>query len=369
MYGHDPQHTGRSALEGPDLPQLKWRIVVAGSGLAGPPAIAADETIYIADEGENAPGGGIISSLHAIRPDGTEKWKMPLVEVPGGIPQPANPVAAIGEDVEIYVTSGARRLYSFNPDGSLRWKSEPIVGRYSIPSQAPDGTIYVGGSEFLFAIALDGTPKWQFPFVSSYQTSPAVGFEGTVFATSEVTGLDRESRMLAISSDGYMLWDIVKGALGYTPTVGIAGTVYVSTNQFAPSLGSVLAIGADGTILWETPVEGATEIAVARDGTLYVQGRYALHAVTTDGQIKWSRNIDTAGVVRHTRPAVDVKGVIYVGSRNRLLALNPEDGLIIWTFVTHQDYVIDAGPVIGEDKTIYVGSGPYLYAIDEFSPF
>ena len=49
MFGHDPQHTGRSPFVGPSTPTKKWEFATGG-WLESSPAIGADGTIYIGSD-------------------------------------------------------------------------------------------------------------------------------------------------------------------------------------------------------------------------------------------------------------------------------------------------------------------------------
>jgi ABC-type dipeptide/oligopeptide/nickel transport system permease subunit len=109
------------------------------------PAIGPDETIYVASA----------DTLHALAPDGTERWAVPFPGPPAGAP-------ALAADGTIYLTDTQGGLYAYAPDGSARWQFQssyraevghgPIVGR--------DGTIYYGIIDALQAVNPDGTARW-----------------------------------------------------------------------------------------------------------------------------------------------------------------------------------------------------------------
>jgi hypothetical protein len=72
MFGHDPQHTGRTLVDTSSNPgTLKWVFTMPnGNPVLSSPAVGADGTIYI--------GTGVATStndyLYAINSDGTQKW-------------------------------------------------------------------------------------------------------------------------------------------------------------------------------------------------------------------------------------------------------------------------------------------------------
>jgi len=64
MFGHDPQHTGRSPYAGPESANLQWSYVIAGNfHLKQSPVIAPDGTIYVPADG-----------VFAFNPNGSLKW-------------------------------------------------------------------------------------------------------------------------------------------------------------------------------------------------------------------------------------------------------------------------------------------------------
>ncbi|HES57916.1 MAG TPA: hypothetical protein ENO21_00635, partial [Firmicutes bacterium] len=66
MFGHDPQHTGRSSLPGPQSANLAWTFRTTGEGFEFTNStVGPDETIYV--------GAG--RELHALHPDGSVKWR------------------------------------------------------------------------------------------------------------------------------------------------------------------------------------------------------------------------------------------------------------------------------------------------------
>ena len=76
MYGHDPQHTGRSPFVAPSAPTQHW----ATTGRMHAAVLGADGTIY---------AGTTFGLLEAFNPDGSVKWSiaprgMAILHLPGG---------------------------------------------------------------------------------------------------------------------------------------------------------------------------------------------------------------------------------------------------------------------------------------------
>lgn len=157
LYAIDPHGSERWATQ-------------TGGPIWSSPAIAADGTILVGSHDEH---------LYALRPDGSVKWSLALGEEIWSSP-------SIGADGTIYV--GAMGIHAVDPSGRLQWTftgAFPPTDVNSTPVVAGDGTIYVGGMDrHIWAIAPDGTPKWDLPTENLVVASPAIGLDGMVLAAS-----------------------------------------------------------------------------------------------------------------------------------------------------------------------------------------
>ncbi len=336
MFGHDPQHTGRSPFKGPDTAAVKWKYTTGGYVYSSP-AIGSDGTIYVAsDDGK----------LYAINPDGSKQWGTAIGALGHSSP-------AIASDGTIYLASGDGKLYAINADGKKRWDIAIGASFGSSPAISSDGTIYVGsGDAKLYAINPDGSKKWEYLTKYGMRSSPAIGLDGTIYVGSD------DNKLNAINPDGSTKWSYTVGSYGVSsPTVGSDGTVYVGSADTR-----LYAINPDGSKKWEFVTGGdiSRSPSVGSDGTIYVGSNdYKLYAVNPDGSKKWE--FPTKSYV-WTSPAIDSKGTVYIGSADcSLYAINP-DGSKKWEYETGMS--VDSSPAIGTDGTVYFGScDKNLYAI------
>src|SRR5687767_10279786 len=88
--------------------------------------------------------------------------------------------------------------------GDILWEFN-IQNNYSSPALATDGTIYVGGSNRLYAINPDGTLKWERPM--NYPQHPVLGPDGTIYVGEN--NVQSPSRFLALNPAGTMKWEFV----------------------------------------------------------------------------------------------------------------------------------------------------------------
>jgi outer membrane protein assembly factor BamB len=105
MLGRTPPQPSRSAAVAAQTPDLNW-VTDLGTGLpAGPPVVAADETIYVASG----------SRLFALDPEGWVTWSF---EAGGAL----NGAPAIGADGTVYVVSDDKRVYAITAEGIQHWR-------------------------------------------------------------------------------------------------------------------------------------------------------------------------------------------------------------------------------------------------------
>lgn len=135
-----------------------------------------------------------------------------------------------------------------------------------------------------------------------------------------------------------------------TPALGYDGTLY-----FTDLAGRLLALTPQGVLKWQLPVGwSVASPAVGPDGTVYTDGGNALHAVSPDGQRLWRWPFNGGHV--HTAPAVGADGTIYIGVINpgtQLYAINP-DGTEKWRFEAGAR--IYPAPVVAADGTVHFGT-------------
>lgn len=150
---------------------LKWpRFSLQGGGVYGSPAIGVDGTIYL----------GVGNFLHAINPDGTQKWFVALgTEGLMGSP-------AIDSDGTIYIGSANGDVHAIRPDGTEKqnWPFNTGAVVVSSPAIGVGNTIYVGSDDGkVYAINPNGTIKENWPFTIGHivRSSPGIGNDGTIY--------------------------------------------------------------------------------------------------------------------------------------------------------------------------------------------
>lgn len=241
----------------------------------------------------------------------------------------------VGTEIELLNEEGDGSVYSFNPDGSLRWKFETGSDYYeSSPTIADDGTVYIGcWDNNLYALDGEtGEQVWSSPFQTEglIVASPAIGPDGTVYVGSY------DGYLYAINPDGSQKWK-------YEPTLGFTFPVLdlspINGSPVVNSTGNIVYFGND-------------------NGNLYAIN-------TSNGSRNWVYMIEEIpldnGVT--SAPALAADGTVYACSENGFIYAIKSDGSLDWKFASTES--MRSSPIVGSNGTIYCTSRDgYLYAID-----
>jgi outer membrane protein assembly factor BamB len=235
------------------------------------------------------------------------------------------------------------KLWSFPTGGGIR--SSPALGW--------DGTVYVGSDDHsLYAINPDGTKKWSYETGDSIQSSPAIGRNGTIYVGSE------DHNLYAVNpEDGTKKWQYEAGGkITCTPAIGPDGVTYIGSADER-----LHAIDRDGFLLWyfDAGADVSNSPTVITNDRIYFAAGTNIFALNFQGTMQWK--FTTAGIC-NSSAAIAADGTIYIGcTDNKLYALTSA-GAKKWEFLTGND--VDASPSIGADGIIYFGSlDNYLYAV------
>jgi len=291
---------------------------------------------------------------------------------------------------------------------SVAWKFQNDRTTFATITLGPDGTIYAGSNQGVFAISPDGKLKWQAQYGGISYT--ALGSDGMLYAAS-MYGLP-----FGVSPDGSVSWKPGYGLIGFhappatstgkilyanttsdlyafepgattalwsqntfrggalSPNSSLPGTATVGQNSAAspviysddsialPRQHWVTMFGSDGTPAWSVEVTpgdlGAA--ALGEDGTVYTSDGGAVYAVDRDGSIGWKYPA-AAGTCCVGSPATDMDGTIYFAGSRSLTALG-RDGRLKWS--VSSKHAFETGPALVADGSIYIGATDGLVAFE-----
>lgn len=198
----------------------EWEFLTDGtgtSGIVGSPAIASDNTVYVAEDK--------LYALDPSNPDKRLKWSFD--PTPNDLTDRMDSSPAIGTDGTIYIGSNNKTFYAVNPDGTLKWSYQTGGSIYSDPSIAADGTVYVGSADHkVYAFSPNSsTPKWTFDTGSMIIAAPIIDGNGTIYITAN-------TKLFAINPNGSLKWVYdLKVTVTSTPVIDSQGKIYIYSDN------------------------------------------------------------------------------------------------------------------------------------------
>jgi outer membrane protein assembly factor BamB len=244
------------------------------------------------------------------------------------------------------------RSWDFPLDGSLR----------SSCAIAKNGTIYATTQHTLYALSEAGTLAWSAP-VSPENAAPALGADGTVYVANAGTGT---VALDAFGPDGSLKWETpIQGSPELqnlsSPTIASDGTIFVGTMS-----GPLTAVSPDGSIRWTAgdPYGRYAAPVIAGDGTLFTMelSSFASHAEAFAPDGSRLLSVLVGATYSYTDyPVLGAAGALYVPVARGLFAMTLT-GTRLWTQAREDDFT-ESLPAVGSDGTIYVSGAGIVSAI------
>jgi hypothetical protein len=238
------------------------------------------------------------------------------------------------------------------------------------------------------------------PIVWSYDTQDTVEII-SANASNQVAALTDENTIIQIDSSGSLNWNYTPDAQVISIAIDNSGKVYALTRS--TDAVALMAISKEGTFQWQTDAPGGRgPVIIGDDDNIYYLStdssnvslnivehdgtpekaiqvadtgltttlckyntnflfgsRNILYALDSNGNVNWKYTASTS----ISTPAIGRSHVVYFGANQTLVALNGENGGLLWSqdFDTSLYY---SKLSASEDDTVYVSLNEVLYALD-----
>jgi outer membrane protein assembly factor BamB len=263
---------------------------------------------------------------------------------------------AIGNSNEIYMTCEDGKLYSMNPDGTLRWQFQTPSEIYSAPVIGNKALYITNIAGQIIAVDFSGKQLWEFKADAPVYSTPALGKNGDIYF-----GCD-DGNLYAVSQTGKLLWQYKTGdEIAGSPSIGTDGTIYIASD-------AIYAVSAKGKEKWvfrpaeEDDASFFASPAIGKDGTIYIGGTDgALYVITNQGRLKWRIPTPEEDAIRACA-VIDKQGYVYFGDENGSLYKKATYGEITELF--ESDYYIFCSPAVDSLNNIYfVSDDGFFYCL------
>lgn len=372
MYRHDPQGTGRSQYQGPQVGHLKWKYgsnspIASGNGFTSS-AIGPDGTIYTFSSYEHTAGYTQQWEVYAINPsDGSLKWSWTdSLNHDGEIER--SPLITSDSTIVVCARGLAPNnyIYALNPNNTLKWKYN-TKGQPSDPNIGVDGTIFFTTTEGLFAITSEGTLKWELIASNDFNPYPPSGLAISADGQILYIGGYEGHSIHAVSKNGDLLWSYPEDNSGnkvsHMPMVDNQNNVYIITLEGLTSLSS------NGDVRWKYECQSHTEkMVMDTNGQIYIHNtndpHHELMSLNYAGQEQWSIDVKytISGLV------IDSNGIVYILGTNDVSAVSTDNRSLIWELSLGYNYQSWYTPAL-DDGALYFGiaagsNNKFLYSIE-----
>lgn len=382
IFGPWSRNDGTKPEPTPVLLSAEETPTVANTG--GSTAAPAEDAEGDRDAGEaNASDAGVATDAVSSTPDLAVSWKKKF-------PAPVTSTPVFDVD-RVYFGCRDGYLYAYNPNGTFAWKYGSGDGIGATPIRYRNRVIGANYAGTVFCLdAGTGEPVWTAAAGAKIVSRPAA--RGDLVIVGTMAGRISALRL----EDGAEEWSHTIGAGIWAGITGDGDAVVAATTD-----GSLVKIGVDGKIRWETKPGGgirSTPLCIETAGlvvfgteTGFVYGyatdtgelmwRYGaghpvngspsaageaivvgadggVIALDMHGRLLWKRAV--GGAVKST-PEVNGNVVYVTTYGSQLVALDVETGDIVDEYRTESP--LYSSPVIGGDRVFFGSMGGFLHAV------
>ncbi len=236
--------------------RLRW-MFSPRTGSCLTPALGADGSIVLA----MASG-----TVYCLSYRGEERWRYQVRAELAASP-------SIGTDGTVYIGTPDHRLLALNRDGSKKWELE-LPARVGTPVIDDSDALYLSAAG-IHRVTPEGTLEWSYS-IPAETADPVLRSDGAIIAGA------RNGRLYALSPEGQLIWSTsLRVPISFPAVIGDDGNAYVATESR-----ELVAVSSDGLILWRFKAKQSVRCpTIGKDGTLLVGAEdWILYALSTSSK-------------------------------------------------------------------------------------
>jgi outer membrane protein assembly factor BamB len=357
-----------------DLPAAGWSAYVPSGSIVSDScrwSVIGPHTVSVVLRDK----GGTMSGSNAVKTVSVSKMAVLWTNLDDERSYEATPTLGSISGQPVLYCKATDAVDCYGLDGRLRWRAPLSTASGYAASLNSDGScLYLTDYDYGLVCldAATGRQKWSLELNEGYCT-PAIGPDGAVY----VAALDSDYVVKRVNDCGdsaVVEWSVPVGYNGYAcgPVLDRNRVVYATGCDYLSGRSALVAIDADGTVLWraDTPGRsGGSPVIDSRNRVLIADWQGYLTCFNPDGALAWSVltnqlwpncaaigrddqvivtdvtggifSFDSAGrqqwqtadgVYGGNTPCVAQDGIIIAGDPEDLYGIDANTGLTLWEF-------------------------------------
>lgn len=254
---------------------------------------------------------------------------------------------------ELTATDVATIDYLYPNAGNVKFIGEASLETTGSPALSQDGDILAGGIGQFYSVRSTGDLKWTRTYNNrSYQSSPVVSYEGTIYISST------DGVLNAISSEGSHLWSFsANQAIKGSPALNSYNEIFIgATNK-------LYSITPNGFEIWSADISGevlGSPAIDANDNVVIATTSGYLASFTRSGSLNWEVNLFENF---ESSPVLTTENNILIVASSGLTYHIDNSGTTLWQYSLSGSS--ESSPIITPTESIIIGASNGLHHISK----
>ncbi|MEW6619859.1 MAG: fibronectin type III domain-containing protein [bacterium] len=203
--------------------------------------------------------------IYSIHPDGRIRWTSEVSEVT------TTQTPIIDDNGNIFIGAEGINggLFCLDSKGNIKWQYNKAGSAFTSPTLDSNGNIYIGLINGLYSFTPQGTVRWKIEKIAT-KFSPVISVDNVLYCYDSQKG-----NLIALKESGQILWEYPLAATDISPIIDSAGNIYPISQD------NLSCLLSNGRLKWNYTLDSkiSTSPAIGQDGTIYVGGDREFYAI------------------------------------------------------------------------------------------